>query len=148
MSLEINKHTNKSILVKGDKEKYSSDMKKLGGKWFSKLQGWLVPVVNEDKVKEMIKNRSKSKSHSKDRRSRSRDRKSRSKHRSKSESSSSESESDKEEVFKSSESNRHRSSHPVDNDDFDSDAEDVVSLARKFRALKLEVKELKNKLKS
>lgn len=45
----------KSFLVKGDTTQIKEDIKRLGGKWNSSLQGWIFPKFKEIEVAEFIK---------------------------------------------------------------------------------------------
>ena len=56
-SLTYEKYNNFSFLVHGDREKYSDKMKKIGGRWNTRVkgeQGWTVPFANEALLKALI----------------------------------------------------------------------------------------------
>lgn len=57
-NLTYEKYNDKSLHVKGDKDKYSAIIKKLGGRWNGRLKkgaGWLVPINKEEELKALIR---------------------------------------------------------------------------------------------
>lgn len=57
-NLTYEKYNDKSLHVKGDKDKYSAIIKKLGGRWNGRLKkgaGWLVPIDKEEELKSLIR---------------------------------------------------------------------------------------------
>ena len=55
--LNIEEYTSKSIVVNGDTRKYKEDLKKLGGKYNSKLSsgpGWIFPKTSKDDLVSFI----------------------------------------------------------------------------------------------
>lgn len=56
-------YNDKSLAVKGDKNKYHTIIRTLGGRWNSKLkggEGWTVPIESEENLKKIISELSKS----------------------------------------------------------------------------------------
>lgn len=54
MSLTIHAHSDKHIVVRGDKDEYAKEMKRFQGRWNSRLkdgEGWLVPVEFESALR-------------------------------------------------------------------------------------------------
>ncbi len=166
MSLVIYDHTNKdSIVVRGDRSKYDSQIKSLGGRWYVKLkggQGWTVPKAQEDGVRKLGGRRESEKSPSRksrspsSKRSKSSDKSSRNSSKSsgkssKSSRSGSRSPSRRKERplsgnFKSSTHNTSKGSGEAS--DIDSDNEDVISLSRKLRVLMNKIKRMEAAQKS
>lgn len=57
--LTFEQYNAKSLVVRGDRDKFSSHMKLLGGRWNSKLKGgpgWLVPLSKKEEL-ESLKNK-------------------------------------------------------------------------------------------
>ena len=56
-NLTYEKFNKDKLAVRGDKELYGKLIKKMGGRWNSRLkggEGWFVPIENEDKIKQLI----------------------------------------------------------------------------------------------
>ena len=55
--LTYEKYNHEKLAVRGDKEKYSSFMKTIGGRWNSRMkggEGWFVPSIREESLKSYI----------------------------------------------------------------------------------------------
>ena len=52
--LSYSAHNLKTVLVKGDKKKFAPLLKQVEGRWNTKQDGWLIPVENEKKLKNLI----------------------------------------------------------------------------------------------
>jgi len=52
--LSFKTYSDKFTLVIGDKKKYSSLLKQVNSRWSNKLDGWLVPVENDEKLKQLV----------------------------------------------------------------------------------------------
>ena len=56
--ISIEQYSERSIVVRGDTRKYKEDLKKLGGKYNSRLRGepgWIFPKTKEDDINSFIK---------------------------------------------------------------------------------------------
>lgn len=54
MSLTYEKHDDKRLLVKGDKDTFKLVMRDIGARRNNKLDGWLLAIENETKVQQII----------------------------------------------------------------------------------------------
>ena len=56
MSVELSYQTydDKSLIVFGDRRKFQKQINLLGGRWNSRKEGWLIPVVNKNKLDSFI----------------------------------------------------------------------------------------------
>lgn len=54
MSLTYDKHDEKRLLVKGDKDTFKLVMRDIGARRNNKLDGWLLPMDNEAKLLQII----------------------------------------------------------------------------------------------
>jgi hypothetical protein len=52
--LSFKTYSDKFSLVFGDKKKYSSLLKQVNSRWSNKLDAWLVPVENDEKLKQLV----------------------------------------------------------------------------------------------
>ena len=52
--LSYSAHNSKTVLVKGDKKKFASLLKQVDGRWNTKQDGWVVPIDNEKKLKNLM----------------------------------------------------------------------------------------------
>jgi hypothetical protein len=52
--LSYSAHNSKTVLVKGDKKKFASLLKQVDGRWNTKQDGWVVPIENEKKLKNLM----------------------------------------------------------------------------------------------
>lgn len=52
--LSYSAHNLKTVLVKGDKKKFAPLLKQVEGRWNTKQDGWLIPIDNENKLKNLI----------------------------------------------------------------------------------------------
>ena len=52
--LSFTTHNDKFTLVNGDKKKYSALLKQVNSRWSNKYEGWLVPVENDEKLKQLV----------------------------------------------------------------------------------------------
>ena len=52
--LSFKTYSDKFTLVIGDKKKYSSLLKQVSSRWSNKHEGWLVPVENDEKLKQLV----------------------------------------------------------------------------------------------
>jgi hypothetical protein len=56
-SITYEKYNERSFAVRGDKNKYSEEMKRIGGRWNTRLKGgdgWTVPIENETLLKNIM----------------------------------------------------------------------------------------------
>lgn len=56
MSVELSYQTydDKSLIVFGDRRKFQKQINLLGGRWNSRKEGWLLPIVNRNKLEHFI----------------------------------------------------------------------------------------------
>jgi hypothetical protein len=52
--LSFKTYSDKFTLVIGDKKKYSALLKQVSSRWSNKHEGWLVPVENDEKLKQLV----------------------------------------------------------------------------------------------
>lgn len=52
--LTITNYDEKNFLVFGDRNKYKKQINLLGGRWNSKKNGWIVPIINKNKLEKII----------------------------------------------------------------------------------------------
>lgn len=69
MSLVISDYTDRSIAVRGNRDKYKKQMLSFGGRWNAKVQGWLVPKERKSDIEKLNKESKKSGSRKSDRES-------------------------------------------------------------------------------